>query len=256
MQPIFPTKSHQKALEATAEHFKKKKEVLAITLVGSVLRGHGSADADVDVDVFVKDQATIDRLSREFDKVSQSILAPLRKNKEVGRYFDIGVHMRFLNPQPKPRFWTSGPDEFEIEIAHSFVHCKLIFERNKAWTKARKRFVPYYNENLRKRRLKEVKMYCLNNIGHIEPYVKRGLYFQAYKRFYDATREFLQALFISKKKYPLDYDKWIRYELEKILKMPKLYREFVSLYELNKLESNELIKKGRRLEKLLQIYLK
>src|SRR3989338_11233269 len=38
MNFTFPTQSHQEAFEATVEHFKKKEGVLAITLVGSILR--------------------------------------------------------------------------------------------------------------------------------------------------------------------------------------------------------------------------
>ena len=252
----FPTESHRRAFELTVAHFKNKKEVLALTLVGSVLRGQGSSDADVDVDIFVRDQKAIDKLSHEFDTVGPAIVSKLRRRREVGKFFGIGLHARFLSPQPKPRGWTSGPDDFEIEIGHSFVNCKLIFQRGNMWTNARKKFVPYYGEALRRRRLKEVLSYCINNIEHIEPYVRRGLYFQAFKRFHDANREFLQALFISKKIYPLDYDKWIKYQLVKTLKMSKLYNEFVSLYELKKLESNELAKKAKKLRRLINIHVK
>ncbi|MBI2639832.1 MAG: hypothetical protein HYW90_02980 [Candidatus Sungbacteria bacterium] len=256
MDFVFPSKSHEKAFWATVDFFKKKKVVLAITLVGSILRGKGSHDADVDVDVFVKDQTTIDELSKEFDIVGPSIIKSLKKNEDTGRFFDIGLHIRTLNPKPKQRFWTSGPDDFEIELGHSFVYCHPVFKRGNSYDRAKEKFFPYYNESLRKKRLKEVKMYCVNNIEHIEPYVKRGLYFQAFKRFHDAAKEFLQALFISKKVYPLDYDKWVKYELIEILKMPKLYKEFAPLYELKKLESDELIYKGRKLHSLLKKYVK
>lgn len=252
----FPTQSHQKAFEATVEHFKKKEEVLAITLVGSILRGQGSFDADVDVDVFVENPKYIDTLSSEFDVVGPSILKSLKESKDTGRFFDIGLHIRTLNPQPKTRSWTDGPDEFEIELGHSFVYCKPVFKQGIAYDSVKEKFLPYYNETLRNKRLKEVEKFFLNNIEHIELYVRRGLYFQAFKRLHDACKEFLQALFISKRVYPLDYDKWIEYELVEILKIPKLYREFVSLYELQKLESDELINKGKRLQDLYKKYIR
>lgn len=252
----FPTKSHEQAFEATVNFFKKKRSVLAITLVGSVLRGKGSYNADVDVDVFVRDQKTVDELSREFDTVGPAIIKSLNKNGDTGRFFGIGLHVRTLTPKPQPRSWTSGPDDFEIELGHSFVYCQPVFKRGKAYDTARKKFLSYYGEPLRKKRLREVEKFCLNNIAHIEPYVKRGLYFQAFKRLHDAAKEFLQALFISKKVYPLDYDKWVKYELVEILKLPALYRQFISLYQLKKLESNELVTKGRQLHSLFKKYVK
>ena len=256
MNFTFPTQSHQEAFEATVEHFKKKEGVLAITLVGSILRSQGSFDADVDVDVFVEDSKAIDTLSSEFDVVGPSILKGLKDKSDTGCFFDIGLHIRTLNPQPHKRSWTDGPGEFEIELGHSFVYCEPVFKRGAAYDSAKKKFLPYYNETLRNERLKEAGTFCLNNIEHIEPYVKRGLYFQAFERLHDACKEFLQALFISKRVYPLDYDKWVKYELVEILKMPGLYKEFVLLYELQKLESNELIEKGRHLYELYRKYVK
>ena len=252
----FPTQSHQEAFEATVEYFKKKEEALAITLVGSVLRGQGSFDADIDVDVFVENPKAIDILSSEFDVVGPSILEGLKDKPDTGRFFDIGLHIRTLNPQLKQRSWTDGPGEFEIELGHSFVYCEPVFKRGTAYDLAKKKFVPYYNATLRNERLKETEKFCLNNIEHIELYVKRGLYFQAFKRLHDACQEFLQALFISKRTYPLDYDKWVEYELIEILKMPELYREFVPLYELQKLESDELVSKGKHLHNLFKKYVK
>jgi hypothetical protein len=72
---------------------------------------------------------------------------------------------------------------------------------------------------------------------------------------YNASKEFLQALFISRKVYPISYDKWIREQLVGILKEPRLYREFVKLYEINKLESEELIQKAETLSLLAEQHL-
>jgi tetratricopeptide (TPR) repeat protein len=252
----FPTPAHEQAFWEAVEFFKNKKSVLAITLGGSVMRGQGSYDADVDIDVFVKDEKEINDLGKEFDTAGPEIVNRARKQGGTGRFFDIGLHLRLLDQKPHERSWTTGPDEYEIELGHSFVYCKLIFERNGSWTKSREKYFPYYDEDLRMKRLKEITKYCLNNIEHIEPYVKRGLYLQALKRFHNAIEEFLQALFISRKVYPIDYDKWVKYELTEILKLSKLYKEIVSLYEIKNLESNELIEKGARLTQLFNEYIK
>lgn len=130
-----------------------------------------------------------------------------------------------------------------------------MFDRNDYFKKLQKKYIPYYEETLRKNRFEEVKKFMFNNLDHIPLYVERGLYFQAFKRLYDATREFLQALFIKNNTYPIAYDKWIREQLVEILKKPKLYHEFVTLYEINKLESKELIEKADKLRELINEYL-
>jgi hypothetical protein len=99
-----------------------------------------------------------------------------------------------------------------------------------------------------------VKMYCLNNLHHIPLYVERELYFQSFNRLYNAIGEFLQALFISNRKYPISYDKWIKEQLTEILKMPNLYYELIKMMEYKKFDSIEHIEKANRLESLVSEY--
>ena len=253
----FPTQAHKEAFEKTVDFFKRKKGVSAITLVGSVFRGHGSYDADIDIDIFVPSKNIEHKLTKEFSYLKDKMVSKLKERKDVGKFFDVGFHVLTLpdDLNTPSRTWISGPDMFEINTAHYFVYCDVIFERNKLYENKRKKYVPYYKESLRKQRLADTIKYCLNNIAHIEPYVTRGLYIHALKRMRHATEEFIQALFISKRIYPIDYDKWVKYELEEILKLPRLYCELVPLYEIQNLESNELIGKGKKLEKLLYKYI-
>jgi hypothetical protein len=115
--------------------------------------------------------------------------------------------------------------------------------------------LPYYDEALRQERLAATLKFCHNNLAHIEPFVKRGLYFQAFRRLYDATREFLQALFIAKRLYPIAYDKWVKKQILEILELPDLYPAFVALYEVHHLESDELTHKGQQLSALIAHYI-
>jgi predicted nucleotidyltransferase len=249
----FPTAAHEAAFWKTVEVLKKKPEVLAVGLGGSIARNQGSFDADVDVDVFPRDRKSADVLWKEMEKILPRIERSFQ-NKNTGKFFGVGIQVRSLNPTPAPRSWTSGPDEFEIEIGMSFVYLIPVFQRGRAYDDAQKKFLPYYGETLRRKRLAEVKKYCISNTDHIKPYVKRRLYFQAFKRLCDASRELLQAVFIAKRTYPIAYDKWVKYQLEEILKLPKLYRELVPLYEIRHLESNELVGKGEKVRKLLRAY--
>lgn len=71
-----------------------------------------------------------------------------------------------------------------------------------------------------------------------------------------SMEEFLQALFISKRKYPIAYDKWIKEQLCDILQLPNLYDELVGIMECHKLESSEHIIKADKLEYLVSHYCK
>lgn len=104
---------------------------------------------------------------------------------------------------------------------------------------------------MRQRRLTEAKRYCLNNLDHIPLYVKRGLYFQSLSRLWQAFQEFMQALFIARRTYPIAYDKWIREQVVDILGLPELYPQLTRLFEVGRLESHELAGKAQDLGELL-----
>jgi hypothetical protein len=107
---------------------------------------------------------------------------------------------------------------------------------------------------LRQQRLNKVRWYCLNNLNHIPLYIERGLYFQSFDRLYNAYREFLQALFIARRMYPIAYNKWIREQVEEILGLPELYGELSHLFEIKQFESYEIAEKAREVEQLLEKY--
>ena len=251
MQFKIPTDFHKKSFDSAVEFLKAEKDVMAITLTGACARGEGSYDSDIDLEIFTKDIDAGKATWKKFDKFKST----LGTSNEVGKYFDIDLHIGLAKIEPIKRGWTDGPDNFELEIGNRFIYSQLVFEKDDYFTKARAKYFPYYDENLRQEKLKEALKFCKNNIGHIEPYIKRGLYFQAFKRLYDASKEFLQALFIYKKIYPIAYDKWVKKQIVEILQLPELYKNFVSLYEVSNLESDELVSKGEKLHNLLNQYI-
>ena len=99
-----------------------------------------------------------------------------------------------------------------------------------------------------------VRKYCLNNLDHIPLYVARGLHFQCFNRFYDAFREFLQALFIARRTYPIAYDKWIQEQIVEILGLPELYQQLLRLFEIRRFKSHEILDKANTLKDLLDEY--
>jgi hypothetical protein len=122
------------------------------------------------------------------------------------------------------------------------------------WTRLKTQWLPYYDEMLRRQRLNMVRHYCLNNLHHIPLYVERGLYFQSLDRLYNAYREFLQALFIARRTYPIAYNKWIREQIEEFLELPALYSQLTHLFEIKRFESTEIADKAEEVESLLEQY--
>lgn len=250
----YPTVRHEKAANRMIEIFGKDKRVMSILLTCSCARGKASKESCLDLCIIVKNEKDIKNIKSKFNKVynQDKIFKELLK---VAIYSHIDLDVTDGKIALTERGWTSGPDEYELQIGNIFAYSVVLFDRNNYFKKLKKKYFPYYSEKLRKKRLEETKKYMYNNLDHIPIYIKRGLYFQAFKRLYDATREFLQALFIKNKQYPIAYDKWIKEQLVEIFHKPKLYQEFVTLYEIKKLESNELIEKADKLKKLAKKYL-
>jgi hypothetical protein len=113
---------------------------------------------------------------------------------------------------------------------------------------------PSIDDALRIRRLAEVRATCLEQLDHIPGYVDRELYFQAFARLWRAFQLFLQALFLSRRIYPISYDKWIREQVEGILGLPELYARLPGLFEISRFESDEVVAKAALLRRLLDEY--
>jgi hypothetical protein len=169
------------------------------------------------------------------------------------------VHLGFVDGvfTPTEQDEAAPPDSFEVSIGNLLVYSAPLWERNghSAYLEEiRRAWLPYYSENLRRERLAAVRSFCLNNLHHIPLYVERGLYFQSLDRLHNSHQEFLQALFIARRTYPIAYNKWIREQVVDILGLPELYPHLTQLFEITSFESTELADKARALEQLLEQY--
>jgi len=126
--------------------------------------------------------------------------------------------------------------------------------KNHTFARLAAQWLPYYDDPRRERRLAAAIGFARNNLAHVPLYVHRGLYFQAFHRLYHAFQEFLQALFIARRTYPIAYDKWIREQVEDTLGLPQLYRELPRLFEYRQFDSDELATKAATLDRLLSEY--
>ncbi len=257
--PKYPTPEHEAAARAVKGFFSRSPIVDAVILYGSCARGRASKDSCVDFVILVSSSIKRDltELESKWNRSYQNGEV-FKRLLTVGKYSHVDVSFSPGKFEPKSRDWTSGPDDFELEIGNTLVYTVPLWVRRdnhgSRLEYLQSKWLPYYSESLRKRRLDAVVRYCRNNLDHIPLYVRRRLYFQAFKRLSLAFEEFLQALFISRKVYPIAYDKWIREQIEHILGLPELYRRLTGLFEVYHLESDELIRKSNELGTLLDEY--
>jgi predicted nucleotidyltransferase len=227
---------------------------MAILLTCSCARGKATKDSCLDLAVIIKNIKDKEKIRKFFNRLTKTEKSFMTL-KKVGAYSHIDLNVTDGMIKPKHRGWTSGPDNFELEIGNVFRYYVLLFDRNKYFEKLRKKWIPYYNEKLRRKRLLEVKIFCMNSLSHVPLYVNRHLYFEAFDRLYNASQEFMQALFIKKRIYPLSYTKWIKEQYVEILKMPKLYDQIRDIIQIKNFESGEMAGKAAKLKKLVKEYL-
>lgn len=232
------------AIEEIISYFDGKTDVDALVLTGSWARGKGNVSLGADCDLTLLH-------SRHFDlagemaayKVWQEEREKAWNLGSLGPYSFIELHSHDGGFVPKPRQWTSGPDDFELEIGNTLVYSRPISTWTDRFQHLQEQWLPYYSEDLRNERLAMVMMYVRNNLNHIHPYSERGLFFQCLKRLHHALEETLQALFIKARRYPIAYDKWIEEQVSGVLGRPDLYTLFVQVVTLPKLDAQTLQEK-------------
>jgi hypothetical protein len=257
LSPTYPTKAHRDAADVIVEHFSAQSECETVLLTNSCARGKASPDSCLDITILISPEtpaATRNSLNAAWEAFYERELV-FKALKAAGRFAE--VHLDITDGQfvPEERNWTGGPDHHELEIGNVFMYSVPLWVRSDYYQIQKARWLPYYSESLREARLAMALKYCINNLDHIPLYLKRGLYFQCFNRLYDAYREFLQALFISRRAYPIAYDKWIREQIEEILGLPALYQQLPALFEVQHFESDEIGRKADALRGLVQTWI-
>lgn len=255
-QEGYPTPQHEDAAQAIVAHFSSRFDLDSILLVNSCARGKATPDSCLDMILMARPEkvaAQRDALESDWEAFyrQDDVFARLRS---AGRYSE--VHMDFVDGvfAPQERDEAAGPDDFEVGIGNYLVYSLPLWQSSTYLDELKAQWLPYYGENLRRERLSMVRHYCLNNLHHIPLYVRRGLYFQSFDRLYNAFREFLQAVFIARRVYPLAYNKWIREQVEEYLELPELYARLPHILEIPIFESDAIAQKAREVEKLLNQY--
>jgi hypothetical protein len=249
----YPTPQHADAADAVVAFFSTQPAVDAVLLTCSCARGRATPDSCLDIAVMIAADADPAPLWNAWE-IHYQEAAVFRALRQAGAFSNVDLDLvhGIFEPDPDAHGWTTGPDAFELEIGNTLVYSVPLWERDERFEQLRTEWLPYYDEELRAERLAMVRGYCLNNLAHIPLYAARGLAFQCLERLRMAYGEFLQALFIARRTYPIAYDKWIREQLVEILGMPDLYAQSITLFEIEDLESDEIVDKSEKLETLLE----
>ena len=256
LQATYPTPEHKAAAEVITDYFVSHYKIDAVLLVNSCARGKATRDSCLDIVVLAKpdpSRSQLGALEAGWEALEETSHA-VRALYKAGKY--SVVHPDFIHGlfTPREQDEAAGPDDFEVEIGNFLAYSVPLWQGSDYYSQLKAQWLPYYNEDLRRQRLDKVRWFCLNNLHHIPLYIERGLYFQSLDRLYNAYREFLQALFIARRTYPIAYNKWIREEVEEILGLPELYTQLTHLFEIRHFESNEIADKAKEVEALLEKY--
>ncbi len=258
-QPAYPTPQHARSAEAITQFFAHQPGVGAVLLTCSCARGRASQDSCLDIAILLQPHVSAERLAQlasSWEDLYQR--EPVfQAQRRVGAFsqVDLDFHNGTIDPAEFGHGWTSGADAFELELGNLLAYSHPLWQTGTVYSELQARWLPYYPDALATQRLESVLRFCRNNLAHIPLYTGRGLYFQAFKRLYCALEEFLQALFIARRTYPIAYDKWIREQVVEILELPEFYPQLVHLLETPQLESNELAEKALLLESLISRYI-
>ena len=91
-------------------------------------------------------------------------------------------------------------------------HAAPLHETGAYFRQLQSQWLPYYAEDLRRSRLAMVREACARDLDAIPCGMWAGnrVFSCTFDRLYKAFQEFLQALFVARRTYPLCYNKWIR----------------------------------------------
>jgi hypothetical protein len=248
----YPAAAHERAAAAITEFFASRDEIDAVLLVNSCARGKATADSCLDMQVIVRPDV-VDRVDADFHTFaaeSDAVAALL----VAGRFSDLHLDVTdgVLIPGP---INDEGIDWFEVSVGNLFVYSAPLFVRGDRLERLRTPWLPYYDEALRLERLQAARWFVLdNNLARIPWFLDRDLHFQAFDRFYRAFQGFLLGLHISRRMYPIAYNKWIREQIVENLGLPRLYDHLPKLFEFDRFESRALEAKAQGLRQLVDEY--
>jgi len=252
-KPIFPTKIHQDTAELIRDYFLAIPGVDTVLVVNSCARGLAVPESDLDFAILTKPGIT----PGEANEIESSWTRYLENQPTFLKYKQshqfAHLHLDLIDGNYRPGSLERGEpiDYFEVEIGNQLCYSAPMDNPGPYFEELQNKWLPYYDEELRQQRLMKSRIACEYDLDHIPFFMKRGLFFQSLDILSKSFQEYLQTLFISKKVYPIAYNKWIKEQIVKWLNMPELYPKLPPVLSVGNIESNELVDKASMLRQLL-----
>jgi predicted nucleotidyltransferase len=245
----FPTQDHADVAGKVAEYANQLDGVDTILVVNSCARGQAVPESDLDMAILMS--RPIDEEAMEDDWLVHVSSNAMLKDFS-GRSAFSAIHLDFFDGAFAAPTWDDGggPDDFEIEVGNRVAYAEPLGESGVVFTQLREKWLPYYQIELRDSRLQMATDACRYDLDFVPFYVSRNLFLQAFDRLYKAFREYLQALFISHRTYPLAYNKWLEEQLGWIGKSEFL-EPLLSILSVSDMRSAVLILKAAALRELV-----
>jgi hypothetical protein len=244
----FQTTTHKAAAEVATAFLKEQPEVEAVLLVGSAAR---RIDAnDLDLSAIVSGSEQVDDIEQRFSGFA-AVQPEIQALAALGPFVALDFHATDGEFAQTGRGWTSGPDSFDLEIGNEVAHSVALWERGSRMRDLRRLWLPFYGDELRAERLAAARMYAINDLDHVQLMLDRDEPFHAFHRLYVGFQEFVQALFVSYRAYPIAYDKWVREQVEGLLGLPALYRQLPPIIGIAHLDQTQIAASTERLRGLL-----
>ncbi|MGC9358778.1 MAG: hypothetical protein ACP5G7_00175 [Anaerolineae bacterium] len=219
LEPGYPTQHHAAAAASALAYWAKVPNVEAVLLTCSCARNHAVPSSCVDLALLVpptQEERFWEQELRRFESFAESDEA-IAGLAAIVPWSAVDIDI-FTGEFPVPYHgYTSGADDYEVRIGNLLAWSSPLHTQGRRFEILRHLWLPYYDENTAIERQAMVLAYACNNLDHVEPYARRALLFQARKRLQHAAEEYLQALFIKHRLYPIAYDKWVAYQLRDVL---------------------------------------
>jgi predicted nucleotidyltransferase len=252
-KPSFPTSLHQDTAELVRDYFFKIKQIDTVLVVNSCARGQSVPESDLDFAILVnpetkfRDIHIIEKKWQIYSASEPTII----KYKQSNQFAHL--HLDIIDGRYTPEIIVIGEpqDFFELEIGNQICYSAPMDSFGQYFQELQIKWLPYFNEELRLQRLTETINACEYNLNHISLYINRCLYFQAFDVLCKAFREYLQALFLANRIYPIAYNKWIKEQVVNWLKKPDLYPKLSPILSISNIESKEIFYKAELLRELL-----
>ena len=258
----YPNEGYKRVLAKLVAYYREYPGVYAVVLTGSLVRNKAVTGSCIDIYVFLHTKqydalaSTVSSREKTYSTLGGEVCY-YNEQVEGGILFnDVRVDIGFTDGRFKSYAENSFDitrDEFETTIGNLFVYAIVLHEKGGKYQQLKKQYLPFYDDNLRKARLKGTAEEFNYKIWKTRWLAGRGELFAALEAFLEAQRIFLQHLFIKERRYPVDYVKWLKEQCSQILMMPALYQELVAL--IDGLEFTEEVL-GERCEVLEKLFVK